>query len=53
MFKKFPFTRVVFTLVPSTYSMLGLAQEKLDGVVTGTKLTMCSFKPGGAQEVLY
>jgi hypothetical protein len=48
MFKPLSFiTHVIFTSVISTTAMTGLAQEKIEGVVTGTKLTMCSFKPGG------
>jgi hypothetical protein len=39
--------RVIFACVISTAAMAGLAQEKIEGVVTSTKLTMCSFKPGG------
>jgi hypothetical protein len=47
MLEQFAFTRVALAITLSTYSVFGLAQEKLDGVVKSTKLTMCSFKPGG------
>lgn len=47
MFKKFHFARMVVTLILLAYSTVGLTQEKIEGLVTSTKLTMCSFKPGG------
>lgn len=47
MFKKLPLPQVTFTLLLSAYAVSGWAQEKLEGLVTSTKLTVCKFEPGG------
>ncbi|OGA54733.1 MAG: hypothetical protein A3G24_11770 [Betaproteobacteria bacterium RIFCSPLOWO2_12_FULL_62_13] len=39
---------LAFTLLSSA----GFAQEKVEGTVTGTKLTACQFKPGGCEGYL-
>ena len=39
--------RLALALVLSAYAMIGFGQDRLDGVVVSTKLTQCSFKPGG------
>lgn len=38
---------MAFTLIVSTFAATGFAEEKIEGVVTSTKLTMCKFEPGG------
>lgn len=47
MFKKLPLPKIAFTLLLSAYAATGWAQEKLEGLVTATKMTMCKFEPGG------
>lgn len=47
MFKNRSLPQVAFVLMLSTYAVTGWAQEKLEGLVTGTKMTMCKFEPGG------
>ncbi|GAC1405635.1 MAG: hypothetical protein NVSMB6_00530 [Burkholderiaceae bacterium] len=47
MFKKIALIKVTLPLVALTYALAGFAQDKIEGVVTSTKLTMCKFEPGG------
>lgn len=47
MFKTCSLRKVAFTLMVSTYAVVGFAEEKIEGVVTSTKMTMCKFEPGG------
>lgn len=50
MYKKVSFiTWVALVLVLSAYALVGFGQEKIEGVVVSTKLTKCSFKPGGCE----
>lgn len=39
--------KIAFTLVLSVYASGVLADEKIEGVVTSTKMTVCKFQPGG------
>ncbi|MBI2753761.1 MAG: hypothetical protein HYX46_09660 [Betaproteobacteria bacterium] len=44
--------RFLITAVAATFSTLtgtALAQEKIEGKVISTKLTVCQFKPGGCE----
>lgn len=47
MFKKIALAKMALVLMASTYALAGFAQDKIEGVVTSTKLTMCKFEPGG------
>lgn len=47
MFKRTAIAKGALAWVACTYALSGLAQDKMQGVVTSTKLTMCKFEPGG------
>lgn len=50
MFKKPTLAiRAIFVLILSAYTLVGWAQEKIEGKVVSSKLTACSFKPGGCE----
>jgi hypothetical protein len=51
MMAKKPFLILPLCLVSAllAYASLGFGQERVEGVVVSTKLTTCTFKPGGCE----
>jgi hypothetical protein len=47
VFKELSLIKMAFAVVLSTVTLAGFTQEKIEGIVTSTKLTTCEFKPGG------
>jgi hypothetical protein len=47
MLERYSATQAAFALILSTVALTGWAQEKIEGLVTSTKMTMCKFEPGG------
>lgn len=41
--------RLCLIVVLLAYASVGFGQERVEGVVVSTKLTKCSFKPGGCE----
>ena len=41
--------QLCLAVVLLAYASIGFGQERVEGVVVGTKLTKCSFKPGGCE----
>lgn len=41
--------RLFLVVVLLAYASVGFGQERVEGVVVSTKLTKCSFKPGGCE----
>jgi len=41
--------QLVLVAVLLTYASIGFGQERIEGVVVSTKLTRCTFKPGGCE----
>jgi hypothetical protein len=50
MYKKPPcILQLCFVIALLASASLGFGQERVEGVVVSTKLTKCSFKPGGCE----
>ena len=50
MFKKTPLIlQLCLVIALLAYASIGFGQERVEGVVVSTKLTKCSFKPGGCE----
>ena len=41
--------QLCLVIVLLAYASVGFGQERVEGVVVSTKLTKCSFKPGGCE----
>ena len=41
--------QLFLVVVLLAYASIGFGQERIEGVVVSTKLTKCSFKPGGCE----
>jgi len=41
--------RLFLIVVLLAYASVGFGQERIEGVVVSTKLTKCTFKPGGCE----
>lgn len=40
---------LVGLLLVALYPAMGLAQDRVEGTVTSTRVTLCEFKPGGCE----
>lgn len=49
MMHKKTILRLFLVVVLLAYASIGFGQERVEGVVVSTKLTKCTFKPGGCE----